>query len=515
MTTTRLTDVAAGAAPPSARSENLRHIADTIAATPETELGATELGAPQRWHIHALIAASAILLFIASALRHHAFRSGALDLGFFDQLVYLISVGQPPINSIANFHLLGDHAAYTLYLIAPLYRLWPNVHVLLIVQAIALASGAYPVYRIAQRRGLAHRQALVLALAYLLYPIVLTANLADFHPETISLAAILFAVLAAQRRSMFQFLAMTVLALGGKEIISLTICAMGIWLILFEQRRLYGLIAIVLGLGWFAFATQWLVPHFGAGKQASGMKFFSYIGTSVPQIIGNFFLQPQRWIKVALSVATIKYLFILFAPVAWGIVPRHAKNFRYLAPLLVCATPTLVINILAKDHVVDTRRPFGQYSLMVVPFLAITFVYAVAAGQAWFKRPLTIALWSIGLVLVGGGARLAMVQHKQATNVASQQSTRDAIAMVNGKGGVLTTFEIVPHLSHRKLIQYVGDEFPIAPLEKFDYVLINLNHDSVINAGTTATAIIDRVRADPSFTLQFDRDGVLLFTRGK
>src|SRR4051812_24961839 len=111
MTTTPLTQPATG----EAVSEHLQQIADSITTTD------TVLFARRRWHIVALIFTSAVLLFIASALRHHAFRSGALDLAFFDQLTYLISIGQPPINSIANFHLLSDHAAYTLYLIAPLY----------------------------------------------------------------------------------------------------------------------------------------------------------------------------------------------------------------------------------------------------------------------------------------------------------------------------------------------------------------------------------------------------------
>src|SRR5438128_1319326 len=88
-----------------------------------------------------MIALGAIVMLVGGAVRHHAFRSGALDLGFFDQLVFLISRGQTPMSSIGGFHALSDHAAYTLYLIAPLYWIWPNPHMLLIVQAIALSIG--------------------------------------------------------------------------------------------------------------------------------------------------------------------------------------------------------------------------------------------------------------------------------------------------------------------------------------------------------------------------------------
>src|SRR6185369_17467868 len=99
-------------------------------------------------------------LLAASTLRHQMFRSGAMDLGFFDQLVYLISRGRPPVSSILGFHLLGDHAAYTLYLLAPLYWIWADVHMLLAAQAMALAAGAYPIWRLARLAGISQRAAL-------------------------------------------------------------------------------------------------------------------------------------------------------------------------------------------------------------------------------------------------------------------------------------------------------------------------------------------------------------------
>ncbi len=71
-----------------------------------------------------LFVGSAIVLFACSAVRHELFHSSAYDLGWFDQAVYLISRGQPPIVSLVGYHVLGDHAALVLYLLAPLYLIW-------------------------------------------------------------------------------------------------------------------------------------------------------------------------------------------------------------------------------------------------------------------------------------------------------------------------------------------------------------------------------------------------------
>ena len=54
--------------------------------------------------VSASISIAAIFLFFLSSLRHLLYHSHALDLGFFDQGLYLISTGQKPIISLSGFH---------------------------------------------------------------------------------------------------------------------------------------------------------------------------------------------------------------------------------------------------------------------------------------------------------------------------------------------------------------------------------------------------------------------------
>ena len=54
-----------------------------------------------------LIGCATIILFICSSIRHILFQSNALDLGWFDQGVYLISQGKPPIISFVNVTVQG------------------------------------------------------------------------------------------------------------------------------------------------------------------------------------------------------------------------------------------------------------------------------------------------------------------------------------------------------------------------------------------------------------------------
>jgi uncharacterized membrane protein len=117
-----------------AEGETGQHESSLSAAAP------AELRPPAAVLLIILVAAAT--LFACGAVRHYLLRSGAFDLGFFDQAIYLISQGAEPVSSLHGFHVLGDHAALILYPFALLYCIWPDPYMLLASQAIILAAGA-------------------------------------------------------------------------------------------------------------------------------------------------------------------------------------------------------------------------------------------------------------------------------------------------------------------------------------------------------------------------------------
>lgn len=101
-----------------------------------------------------IIFLTSLVLFFGSSWRHALFQSNAFDLGIFDNGIYLISQGEKPFVTFRGIHILGDHAAWILYPIALLYKLYPDVHWLFAVQAIALSVGAIPTQWLALQAGL-------------------------------------------------------------------------------------------------------------------------------------------------------------------------------------------------------------------------------------------------------------------------------------------------------------------------------------------------------------------------
>src|SRR3989344_3343851 len=79
---------------------------------------------------------------------HFIFRTGE-DLAHYGQTLWHLSHGRLPYSSFKGFVLWGDHGHFIMAFLAPFYRLWPDVRLLLAVQALAVTTAGWAVYRVA------------------------------------------------------------------------------------------------------------------------------------------------------------------------------------------------------------------------------------------------------------------------------------------------------------------------------------------------------------------------------
>ena len=517
------------------------------------------LQSPKFHPLFLMIVVTTIVLFAASSARHALFHSTAYDLAIFDQAIYLISQNQTPFSSLMEINILGDHTAFIFYPLALLYKIYPDVHWLLFVQAFSLALGAWPSWSLARQAGLNQRSAIGIAAIYLLYPTVFNVNLFDFHPEVIAIPAILAAILAARLDKIVWFCTAIILILSCKAVLSLTIIAMGLWIVLFEKKRNYGLIAIFLGVAWFLIATQLIVPYFNQGRQHAGVGRYQYLGKSVFEIAINLVLKPQLIAGRLLSTDTLGYLILLFLPIIWWLSPRH------LSPL-IGAFPMLVMNIIS--DIEAQRDLIHQYSVPIFPFLLTAVISTLADRQQrgkdfwkhtrkylwnhrhwtpriwnrvskrlsiksvkhiWIRRLSIHRSWKWGKSLFANSfvskllivwallTFLALAKYGYFWTVYLEsmdtwQATRQAIHLVQTKGSLLTDNSLAPHLAHRSTIKLLHQVSTEQDLTKFDYVLLNLRHPWH-DTKETAMSVTAQLKKSPLFKISYEKDDVLLFQK--
>ncbi|MEB3342480.1 DUF2079 domain-containing protein [Okeania sp.] len=471
---------------------------------------------------------AAIILFLCSSVRHLLFQSTAFEMGIYDQVTYLISQGLPPFSSFLEVHHLGNHAAWAMYPVALLYKIYPSVYWLLLIQAISLAIGTLPTWSLARYSGLNKQQAFAIVIVYLLYPVVFNLNLFDFHPEVMALPAILGAILAAKLDKILWFCIAIIWVLGCKDALSLTVAAMGFWLYFFEKKRVYGAIALFAGVAWFIIVTQMLIPYFKDGKPPGGVGRYGYLGNSIPEILLNLFLRPELVFGRLISLKTLEYLLLLNMPIIWWLA------LRYLTPL-IAASPVLAMNILSD---IDAQRDLiHQYSLPILPFLLMAVIYTIADGKCglwywlWNLRrsqenqdknistivsnclPKFIIIWScIGFLAL---AKYGYFWSIYLDDLDTWQATRNAISLVQTKGGVLTTSKISPHLTHRQFIKLIveEEEFPRNEiLAEYDYILVNVRYPGWKSSQEYSVKLVDKLKLNSEFQLSYQQDDVYLFT---
>jgi uncharacterized membrane protein len=444
----------------------------------------------------------AVILFIASTVRHLLLQSTAFDLGIYDQVAYLLSRGMQPISSYLGFHHMGNHTAYSFYLLALPYMIFPSVYWLFAVQAICLALGAIPTWLLARQAGLSLALSGATAAVYLLHPLIFNVNMFDFHPEVMALPAMLAAIWLARQGNRLWFCIAILFALGCKDALSVTIAGMGFWLLVFEKRRFYGLFALISGVVWFLLATQWIIPSL-SGSEAAALGRYSHLGgESVLEVALNLFLKPGIVLGKIFSRASLQYLALLFVPFIFGLSPR------YLAPL-ISAVPVILLNMLSESG--SQRDLVHQYSLPVLPFLIVAMIDTLAHGKGLLRQRRWIILWAIVVFVVL--AKYGRYHPEYTRALDTWQASREAIALIpRHEGYVITDNWHGAHLSQRPEITLLRVRKFKEDVARADYVLINLRHPWDDNYDLT-NRLFERLKSRPDLQISYERDGVYLFTR--
>jgi uncharacterized membrane protein len=452
--------------------------------------------------------------FVAATWTAHArFGTYGFDLGIYDQATWLLSRGRAPSVTIRGLDLFGQHAAYIMVLVAPLYRLWADPRLLLLLQVLFLALPAVVLYRVGGRH-LGHPAAgLAVAVAYLAYPGVQWAISWQFHPEAIAAGLLALAVLAADRgryRAMAVWLALA--ALCGEEV-GLVVAGFGLLLVA-GGRRTVGWRTAGAGLGWFLLATYVLEPLHAGRVTRLFETDYGIVGTGPLALLGALPTMAGHALQTGMANDGLFYLLLVFLPLLglpllaprwlWPVAPtlllnlaavqpeHHQLRFHYLAtaaPLLAAGT------VAGLARVRSARRP------LLAPLLVLLVV--VACFTSWRYGP---APWARDPVAIPAGP--------------TDQARRQALALVPEGAPVSAQYNLVPHLGHRVEVYefpnpfravnwgLAGDEHPPEALERLRFVVVQRDL-----LGDQDRQLLDRLQAGSAWRTVMDRQDVVVLER--
>ena len=459
----------------------------------------------------AAIAAYAAGFAALSVLRHEAFVTGRFDLGNMVQAVWSTAHGHPL--RMTDLHgeqisRLAAHVDPILVLFAPLWWVWPSPHLLLVVQACAVALGAIPVFLLARKHLASLRAALGFGIAYLLFPATGWLTLNEFHPVALATPLLLFAFWYLDEDRLLLFALFAIAAATCKEEIALVVAGFGIWYALAHRRWLAGAAIAFAGAAWAAVAIAVVIPHYNAGAESDFYGRYSEVGGSAGGILKTALTHPLRIAEVALSARDLHYLLQLVAPLA---------ALCLLAPLvLVAALPELAINLLSSTTT-QTSIHF-HYTAGLIPPLVIAAIFGAKRLSRWtlpvaFVVVLAALIGNYRLGPIPGWRHLPGGQTFQAT--AARVTVHDRIAdralrLIPGDAVVSATNTLGAHLSARGRV--LG--FPF--IEDSQWVAADETQPGYADryAPVPTATQLAALRRNPEWRLVFEEDGILVFRRG-
>ncbi|KPJ85075.1 hypothetical protein AMJ57_04380 [Parcubacteria bacterium SG8_24] len=280
-----------------------------------------------RWLLLVMMVGFVLLFTGLSWWKYAIFAYEGLDLAIFNQVFWNTLNGHFFEQSIHPHLSLGDHAGLIIPVLLPFYGLWPGPRILLLLQALALALPAWPLFLIAKRRIAGHMNSpglflgltpLILAASWLIYPAVHNVAMFEFHLLPFALLPLFFALLAYEQGRKSRFLLFAAIALLVREDVGLVVAAIGLlaWM---ERRTLWWrLVPAVLGLGWFAAALR-LISHFAPEGGYKFLVYYSWLGETPAEIALSPFLKPLTIIRHLLTVPNLEMILgfglpLLFLP---------------------------------------------------------------------------------------------------------------------------------------------------------------------------------------------------------
>jgi uncharacterized membrane protein len=343
--------------------------------------------------VYAGVAAYAVLFAFGAVLHYSIFEMARFDLGNMVQAIWNTLHGHVLETTTQGGHQhsrLGFHVDPFLVLFAPLIWIPASPALLLVLQAVAVASGALPVFWLARKHLDSPRAGAMFAFAYLLYPATQfnAYTIGDgFHPVTFALPLILYAVWFLDEDRLVAFSVVALLAFTTKEELPLAVGCLGIWYAVRRGHRLFGFSVFAAGLAVTLFNFLWVIPHFAPNGVNPFAGRYTAVGGTPHGIVHKLFTDPGAFVHAVASGHKAAYVLLLLAPFLglWLLEPL----------LLLGAVPDLAINLLSSNPNQTTVQ--FQYTAGIVAFVVAASIFGAARLKS--RRRLDLPLWVLAAVM--------------------------------------------------------------------------------------------------------------------
>jgi uncharacterized membrane protein len=467
-----------------------------------------------------LLVAAAMAVFVVVfsrlvLLRHNQFRTIDFDLGIHDQSIWLLS-RLKSFCTVRGLPVFGHHATFGYIILIPFAWLGAGANVWNVLQVIALAAGAYPLFHLARMRLKNEWLAVVPAVIWLLQPPLQAFAWETFHPEVIALPFLLWAYLEGERKHWRSFAGLLVLTMCWKEDLALAVVGLGLYYLVRNRRRI-GAYLVAGGLAWFVIFGAILVPQVAGGKTVYG-GLYGDLGETSAQVAKTGILHPDRIVRRLADNQAGSYVRDLIAPT--GFTPLAAPG------ALLIGLPQAAVNLLTLANFTRDLRyhysaiPLASTGIAMVEGLAVIYrrrkAWGRAAGGVAGAAALTATfVWGLsplGLRYDTGYWPLRPTNDREVR----EQSLR----LIGPRDAVSADYFLVPHLTHRDIVYtfpnpWTNKNYGISPESHGDVAAVRWLAVDRDLMGPEEITLFNQIIASGEFVIRLENGSYVLAERAE
>ena len=408
-----------------------------------------------------------------------------LDLGYFDETIWKISQGKFPYSGVGCIWLLEDHFQPILYLFGPLYRIWPDVKVLLIVQSLLMVLAAYPLYLTGKKISRNNFFSFAVCFAYLFFIGTQFSILNEFHQTTLAPFFIAWSFYFLTKKNFRLFLFYILILFFIKEDLSLLVASVGMALFINSKNKRMGIFLTISGISFFFLLLYVIMPKISIMGRYSHLDFGA-VGQTPIDIVFNIFKNPMKVITIFIdSPLKLHTLFISFYN--FSFLPIFSGPFY-----LIILFEDLLTRFIYYGPQITKWSLVNHHAVISAIILPLASIYGARFIYSKLKKKLSFNL--IGSLLIFTTVTQMVIVHAPVFSILKKDfymtapwmlDNRAILAKVPDNASVASQNSLLPHLTHRDSIYRIpfgsNSQYMVFDLHDGPNKYAPLNHQEMID----------------------------------
>ncbi|MDD5340923.1 MAG: DUF2079 domain-containing protein [Patescibacteria group bacterium] len=423
-----------------------------------------------------------IFTFSACLFKYFTYQYNALDLAIFNQVFYNTSIGKLFQFTIHPTLYLGDHFEIMILFLAPLYSLYKSPISLLLMQSLFLALSAIPLYLICKKH-LRPQTALLAIILYLFNPVTLNINFFEFHMLALAMFFLFWVFYFYDENKFWPFIILSILTLMIREDLAFVIFMFGIVAIIDKKKPKWILTATIGSALYFLGALK-MVSFFSASSQYKFLIYYKWLGTSLPEIAKNFFLQFPLVLQHVVNLANVEL--VLGFLLVFIFLPIYRPKY-----LLLCLGQfmEIVLGFASGESILRTHyaTPF-IFALSIATIFSLESLSKNQKALIFYNKFKDLILIALAITLIYNflilGPLIPLVTDIATINYKDVAQKNYFVRQIPAGASLITDYDFISNLSSREKLyslnyvflgkqQYNAGDY-IVPNET-EYLLLNFN----------------------------------------